>query len=108
MEHFLRKIWVVLLAFTVFGILSWVPVDKYQKVYLDEFHRIKAKPQKRVDYAYKYVEYIEEGGDPNSRQSIMPDFREKQIARRNLNPRYRKPYYIRDKYNRNILRPYRG
>lgn len=95
----------------IFGILSWVPVDKYQKAYLDEFHRVKAKPQKRIDSAYRYVEHIDNGGIPNSYQVAPNDLRRhasKRLERKNKLNRYRKPYYIRDKYNRSIIYPYRG
>lgn len=106
MEYFLKKIWVVLFAFMIFGILSWVPIDKYQKVYLNEFHRIKTIPQKHYDNGVQYADYIEEGGSPNSRQ-IAPSS-EKLYSTSDSIPKKRIPYFIRDKHNPKILYPYRG
>lgn len=107
MEGFLRKIWVVLLAFTIFGILSWVPVDEYQKSYMDKLHAIKSKPQKRVESSYMYVDYIEDGGAPNSTYTYYEPPAKKH-RRKHMNQRHRKPYFIRDIKNPNILYPYRG
>lgn len=109
MNGFLHKIWVVLFAFMIFGLLAWVPVDKYQKAYMDEYHRFKAMPQKRIDASYKYVEYIENGGYPEVAKSFFDEPRMKPRKRfHRYNPRHRKPYFIRDKYNPNVLHPYRG
>ena len=111
MEHFFRKILVVLFAFMIFGLLALVPVDKYQKAYMKEFYRIKSKPQDHIDNAYKYVEHIEDGGSPNSKQ-LNPNYHNnsnyRQVVRKNKFSPRRKPYFIRDKYNRNIIYPYRG
>lgn len=106
MESLLKKIWVVLFVFMIFGILSWIPVDKYQKAYLDEFHRINVRPQLHYDNGVKYAEYIEDGGDPNSKQ-IVPSSEKLFSTSDNLPPK-RKPYFIRDKNNPKILYPYRG
>lgn len=110
MHGLLKKIWVLLLFFTVLGLLAMVPLDKYQKAYLDEYHRIKARPQKRVDDAYKYVEYLENGGEPTQTltvpESYGKTFRPRKVTFND--PRHRKPVYIRDKNNPKILHPYNG
>lgn len=106
MVRILKKVWILLIAVTIFGLLSMVPLDKWQKVYLDEFHRLKARPQQRVDSSYKYVEYLENGGTPNKEQ-IVPtteDVDSKPAEKNTI----RKPYFIRDKNNPKILYPYRG
>ena len=101
MMSFLRKIWVVLFAFMIFGMLAWVPVDKYQKSYMNKLHQEKAKPQKRVDDAYKYVEKVEEGAiDTTSQETIQ--VKSKKNARTG-----RKTFFVRDKNNPNILYPYK-
>ena len=101
MMSFLKKMWVILFAFTIFGMLAWVPVDKYQKSYMNKLHQEKAKPQKRVDDAYKYVEKVEEGAiDMTSQETIQ--VKSKKNARTG-----RKPFFVRDKNNPNILYPYK-
>lgn len=97
---FLRKIWVVLFAFMIFGMLAWVPVDKYQKLYMNKLHQKKAKPQKRVDDAYKYVEKVEEGAIDATPQK--PVHRHRRHIRGG-----RKPFFVRDRKNPNILYPYK-
>lgn len=106
MMNLLKKIWVVLFAFMIFGILSWVPIDKYQKVYLNKFHRIKLRPQEHHDNQIQYAEYIEDGGAPNSKQRVPSS--EKLFSTSDSVPKKRKPYFIRDKNNPQILYPYRG
>ncbi|MBD5403217.1 hypothetical protein HDR58_10555 [bacterium] len=110
MEGFIHKIWVVLFAFMIFGMLAWVPVGKYQKSYMDAYHAAKNKPQEHVDQAYNYADYVENGGAPNSYQLTPQDYYKKyKIRRRNVQKTTkRKPYYIRDKHNPKILHPYRG
>lgn len=100
MMSFLRKIWVVLFAFMIFGMLAWVPVDKYQKSYMNKLHQEKAKPQKRVDEAYKYVEKVEDGAIDVTPQK--PVHRPRRHFRAG-----RKPFFVRDKNNPNILYPYK-
>lgn len=100
MMSFLRKIWIVLFAFMIFGMLAWVPVDKYQKSYMNKLHQEKAKPQKRVDEAYKYVEKVEDGAIDVTPQKPVPR------PRRHFRTG-RKPFFVRDKNNPNILYPYK-
>lgn len=97
----LRKIWVVLFAFMIFGLLAWVPVGKYQKTYMNKLHEEKAKPQKRIDETYKYVEKIEDGTIDSTPQKEVTSKPKKQIHIG------RKPFFIRDKKNPNILYPYK-
>lgn len=101
MMSFLRKIWVVLFAFMIFGMLTWVPVDKYQKSYMNKLHQEKAKPQKRVDDAYKYVEKVEEGAIDTAPQKTVRVRPKKHIRQG------RKPFFARDRKNPNILYPYK-
>ena len=107
--HTLKKIWFFAFVFTIFGLLALVPLDKYQTSYMNEFHKIKAKPQKHVDEQIRYVQYLEEGGEPTANYKIPVDNYNNKNKNKKLNdPRYRKPYFIRDKNNPNILYPYRG
>jgi len=108
MDKTLKKLWIFLIAFTIFGLLSLIPLDKYQKVYMDEFHRLKARPQKRVDSSYKYAEYIENGGTPNSSQTVPEATVESGSDKAAKKSGPRKPYFIRDKNNPKILYPYKG
>ena len=103
--HTLKKIWFFAFVFTIFGLLALVPLDKYQKSYMKEFHKIKAKPQQHVDDQIRYVQYIEQGGDPIPNQKIPANTTNRS---KKIDSRHRKPYFIRDKHNPNILYPYRG
>lgn len=106
MDRILKKVWIFLLIFTGMGLVALIPLDKYQSAYMKEYHKVKSAPQKRVDAAYTYVEKVESG------EAEEQTSRNEQIAKRvkytQPNPRYRKPLYIRDKNNPNILHPYRG
>lgn len=99
----------------ILGLMTFVPVEKYQKSYIDTFKNIHSIPQKRVDHNYKYVEYIEEGGIPipfetfhsnlsKAEEKIKRNFR---CNKKEEDPRKRKPYFIRDEHNPRILYPYR-
>lgn len=101
MMSFLKKMWVILFAFTIFGMLAWVPIDKYQKLYMNKLHQEKAKPQKRVDEAYKYVEKVEEGAIDTTPQETI------QVKPKKDAQTGRKPFFVRDKNNPNILYPYK-
>lgn len=112
MDRILKKIWVVLFFFMILGLMMLIPVDKYQKVYLDAYHRKKAAPQKRVDAAYTYVEYLNDGGEPTNTMTAPISYTNRQVPQRlkysAINSNHRKPLYIRDKNNPNVLHPYRG
>ena len=61
MQNALKYIWITLTIFTLMGLISLIPFDKYQSMYLKEYHRIKSEPQRRVDATYRYIEAIENG-----------------------------------------------
>ncbi len=107
MENFLRKIWVVLFAFMIFGILAWVPLDKYQKSYMHAYHRIQMKPQEHLDNQYRYAEYIINGGTPETFKKITYTFPKQRYYKKSYSYK-RRPYFIRDKHNPNIIYHYRG
>lgn len=89
------------------GLVALVPFDKYQSAYMKEYHKVKSAPQKRVDAAYTYVEKVE-SGEAEDEQTQRKTQVEKRIKYAQPNPNNRKPIYIRDKNNPNILHPYRG
>lgn len=104
MDSFLRKIWVVLFAFMIFGMLAWVPVGKYQRAYMAEFHRIKAKPQKRIEETYKMIDAIEDGAEIPQQPQIVQN---PPPPPKPINKGKRKPFFIRDKRDARILYPYK-
>ncbi len=106
MDSILKKVWIFLLIFTGMGLVALIPLDKYQSAYMKEYHKVKSAPQKRVDAAYTYVEKVESG--ETEEQTGQNAQIAKRIKYTQPNPRNRKPIYIRDKNNPNILHPYRG
>lgn len=116
MHGFLHKIWVVLFAFMIFGMLALVPVDKYQKSYMATIHRVQKRPQWHLDANYKYADYMEDGGDSQTANKLFVKWVKGEFIGENSEQKNfkkvpstskRKPYFIRDKYNPNILHPYR-
>lgn len=73
---------------------------------MKEYHKVKSAPQKRINAAYTYVEKVE-SGEPQERQTEKDKQQTKRIKYVQQNPTNRKPIYIRDKNNPNILHPYK-
>lgn len=114
MVNILKKIWLVLFVFMIFGLLALVPIEKPQRAYMQGIKELNEIPQKRVNHNYKYVEYIEEGNTPiqfEDFHKILTEYEKflqrKSQSRTSKNPRKRKPYFIRDKNNPKILYPYK-
>lgn len=116
MHDLLKGIWLVLCIFTLLGVLSLIPMDKYEKKYMKELYRVKSEPQRRVDATYRYIEAVEDGVEdisggiltyPPAKYYANYDDQNKPSNRpKEIN--YSRPLYIRDKYNPNILYPYPG
>jgi hypothetical protein len=101
-----------MVAFTIFGLLALIPVDKYQKAYLDELHRTKIEPQMHLDATYRYVDAIEDGFEDISKGILdnPPEKYYQQIVINQQNKiqkikQYVRPRYVRDKDNPQILHP---
>ncbi len=101
----------------IMGLLALAPVRKYQKAYINMYRNVQAKPQKHLDANYKYADFVEDGGDVKVANKLFKKWANEPVIDvrlrwNNLNnpnkQKIRKPYYIRDKYNPNILHPYRG
>jgi hypothetical protein len=112
MDDLIKYIWFTMVAFTMFGLLTLVPVGRYQKAYLDELHRIKMEPQERVNATYKYVEAVESGVEDVSKGILgapPKKYFEQSIAttqsKTQKSKKYSRPLYIRDKNNPRILYP---
>jgi hypothetical protein len=108
MERLIKNLWIILLVFTVFGLLSLIPIGRIQKAYLTSLHNVKQKPQKRVNATYRYVEAIEMGvedvskgilGEPPAKYYKNVVVTDNKVN----NDKYAYPLYIRDKHNPNIL-----
>ncbi len=113
MHGALKYIWMTLVVFTLMGLISLIPFDKYQRAYLKEYHRIKSEPQRRVDATYRYIEAIESGledisngisSEPPKKYYLEAEF--KNISEQKVE-KYKKPVYVRDKHNPNIWYRYR-
>ncbi|MBQ8459289.1 hypothetical protein IJ541_04210 [bacterium] len=113
MPDIIKQIWILLFVISLMGLLSMLPVEKYQKAYLNELNRIKTEPQRRIEATYRYIEAIEDGLEPTE-NGILYDPPEKfyeqsnQISQKISPKKYQKPLYIRDKKNPKILHPYPG
>lgn len=112
MHGLLHKIWVVLFAFMIFGLLAMAPVNKYQKSYIDTYRKMQAKPQLHLDANYKYADYVNDGGDSRVANKLFKKWANDYSSVLNNKPRGSvsnsvKPYFIRDKHNPKILYPYR-
>lgn len=115
MTGFLHKIWVVLFAFMIFGLMALAPVEKYQKSYMQTYRHIRKKTQKHLDANYKYADFVEDGGDVKVANKLFKKWANEREAGGDENAKrinknksgVRKPYFVRDKYNPNILHPYR-
>ncbi len=121
MYDILKSLWLLFAAFSLLGLLSLVPVGKYQSLYLNELNRYKTEPQRRIDATFKYIEAIENGEeDISSGFSAEPpakyyevhkpkyNVKEFQEAKENRDKLYQRPLYVRDKHNPKILYPYTG
>lgn len=114
MHNALKYIWIILTIFTLMGLISLIPFDKYQSMYLKEYHRIKSEPQRRVDATYRYIEAIENGFEDISSgilseppKKYYTDIETKKAPQAPAK-KYQKPLYVRDKYNPNIWYRYHG
>ena len=114
MHNALKYIWITLTIFTLMGLISLIPFDKYQSMYLKEYHRIKSEPQRRVDATYRYIEAIENGLEDISNGILSEPPKkyytniETKKAPQPPVKKYQKPLYVRDKHNPNIWYRYRG
>ena len=114
MHNALKYIWITLTIFTLMGLISLIPFDKYQSMYLKEYHRIKSEPQRRVDATYRYIEAIENGLEYISNGILSEPPKkyytniETKKAPQPPVKKYQKPLYVRDKHNPNIWYRYRG
>lgn len=79
---------------------------------MNEFHRLRNEPQRRIEATYQYLEALEDG---NTNVSVE-DFYKKLQAESKPNTasrrikiarKYSKPLYVRDKNNPRVLHPYR-
>ena len=113
----LKKFFLVLIAFTILGLLSMVPMGKYQKAY--NKHRLKYRnaPQEHVDATERYVEAIIDGEEDISKgikarapkKYYLPFFNKDDDNAKSAKSKvrkYDKPLYVRDKNNPKVLRPY--
>jgi hypothetical protein len=111
MDRLIKSLWFLMFAFTVFGLLSLIPIDKMQKAYLTNLNRAKQEPQRRVDATYRYVEAVESGDEDISKGiSSQPpakyykdDVNTYDKVNNANNRKFLYPLYIRDKHNPKIL-----
>lgn len=121
MYDLLKSLWVLLAAFSILGLLSLIPVDKYQVHYLNELDRYKSEPQRRIDATFKYMDAIENGEEDISNgflteppqkyyEPYKPKYslNEREPVESSSENKYQRPLYVRDKHNPKIIYPYTG
>ena len=114
-----KKVFWVLIAFTILGLISMIPFARYQKMYNDKRQQYRRSPQIHVDATELYVEAVMEGDEDTTdgvktrapRKYYLPFLNndnktseEKSTAKVR---KYDKPLYVRDKDDPRILRPYK-
>ena len=114
----MKKVFLVLVVFTILGLISMMPMGKYQKAYMNKRHQYQASPQIHVDATERYVEAIMDGEEDISkgikarapRKYYLPFFKNDNVDKKHASkPKarvYDKPLYVRDKDNPKILKPY--
>lgn len=119
MNDTLKYIWVGLMLFCIFGLVISIPVQKYQDKLKTAILKKKYAPQARVDATQKYIDAVEIGTvDTVYSFGYSPEFLEmakvefdnktksENMLRQTPSDNVRKPLYIRDKNNPNILYKY--
>ena len=115
-HEFIKNLFLVLVAFTVLGLLSMIPLDKYQRAYNKKRQEIRNAPQMHVDATERYVEAIMEGEEDVSKgikarapKKYYFKFFNKQVVTNKKQPKVRvhdKPVFVRDRKNPKKLIPY--
>ena len=116
-QEIIKRFFLVLIAFTILGLLSMVPVGKYQKSYNKKRQEYRNAPQIHVDATERYVEAIMEGEEDISKgikarapkKYYLPFFNKGTATNKKRSKArvYDKPLYVRDKNNPKKLRPYK-
>lgn len=115
----IKKFFLVLVAFTILGLISMIPMGEYKKEYDKQRLMYRSAPQKHVDATERYVEAVMDGDEDTSKgikvrapkKYYLPFFNNGEDAK--VEPVKRKakvsdkPVYVRDKNNPKILRPYK-
>ena len=111
---YVKRVWIFVAATALMGLIANIPYKKYQKFYIDEYHRIQSFPQRRIDATNKYIEDIENGLIDISKGILTSPPKEYYSDydinySKKLSPiplkKYQKPLYMRDKNNPKILHP---
>jgi hypothetical protein len=106
MYECLKKVWILLIALTLCGLLASLPVGKWQRVYLNQYYKIKYEPLRRIEATYHYIEDIEDGIIPEPDNAIFEKYVKKvkieKVPKPSEKP-FQKPLFVRDKNNPNIL-----
>jgi len=117
MNDTLKFIWVGLIIFCIIGLLVSVPVEKAQTKLQKSILKHKLAPQARLDATNKYLELYEKGNideiysfgvSPELKNMYDIELNKKVSEYEDKTPRahVRRPLYIRDKNNPNILYKY--
>lgn len=105
MRETLKWIWILFFVIFLMGMISLLPYDKYQSLYLQELYKIRSIPQQRVDATYRYIEAVENGYEeaPNGILTEPPRkyYKPIPVDEPKYRPvhKYSKPLYLRDKHN---------
>jgi hypothetical protein len=106
MKFAIRIVFVFLLiSVFISACVTFIPLGKYQTEYFKFIKKFRSKPQEHYDKQIEYANYVLNNGEaPKNKQVHIPP---KQITQIKTEPPRRKPLYIRDKNNPEILHPYK-
>lgn len=109
MLDFIKNVWIGIFIFFIFNFMA-IPIYKYKKPYLKYINSIQQLPQQRVDAEILYSQYVEDNGQLAKEEFIkrQQSYRKNQLPPAQTEPKIRRPYYIRDDKDPNILHPYTG
>ena len=113
----LKKIFLVLIVFTILGLISMIPFGTYKSVYMKKRQQYRKAPQIHVDATELYVEAVMDGEEDVSdgvkarapKKYYLPFWQDEETLENKKVVKvrkYDKPLFIRDKNNPKILVPY--
>ena len=100
MHHHLFQFWIIVIALALCALFSSLPLEKFQYEYKKYIYNFNAAPQKHLN---RQIEYANDSGAVDI---LIFDSSNMRVKNKN-NINIRKPYYIRDVNNPNILHKYR-
>lgn len=116
MKEVLKTAWIILIIMCCLSMFAYVLSRYFQPMYYKEVRKMHSFPQEKIEAIERYVEAIETG-QIDSEKGFSPEppkqfyKNESQqatpIVSPNVQKRYSKPLYVRDKNNPKVLHLYK-